>query len=91
MFAMPRVPGEWLSCVLRVFHQVFGRLSAQLKRAQWQVNPAFAVRLRRSANANAQSIVKSVSAFIAGTPDVQAAAGEFLCDVLSFGDDQQQQ
>jgi hypothetical protein len=35
--------------------------------------------------------VKSVAAFIAGNPDVQAAAGEFLCDVLTFGDDQQQQ
>jgi hypothetical protein len=39
----------------------------------------------------AQSIVKSVAAFVAGNPDVQAAAGEFMCDILTFGDDQQQQ
>jgi hypothetical protein len=32
-----------------------------------------------------------VSAFIAGSPDVQVAAGEFLCDILAFGDDVEQQ
>jgi hypothetical protein len=48
-FALPMAPVEWLACALRIFHQVFAKLTAQLKRAQWQVShrllPSHASRL----------------------------------------------
>jgi hypothetical protein len=67
------------------------QLSAQAHSVAGNSFSAIAVQLLCSPHSRAQSIVKSVSAFIAGTPDVQVAAGEILCDILSFGNDQQQQ
>lgn len=66
-------------------------LSAQARSLAGHAFPTISVQLLRSPHTRVQSIVKSVSAFIAGTPDVQVAAGEILCDILSFGNDQQQQ
>jgi hypothetical protein len=77
-----------------MFHQVFAKLSTRLKCAQWQAtlpSPTAKAPLPSLPHNRTQSIVRAVSAFIAGTPDVQGAAGEILCDILSFGDDQQQQ
>ncbi len=48
-FALPMAPVECLACALRIFHPVLAKLTAQLKRAQWQVShlllPSYASRL----------------------------------------------